>query len=379
MKRIIYLSLVPLDSPKAYVVTIDNTAEALTKLGYQISYLGPLLSLDSKLHDYMQIENTFYSCCSSFLYSFIRFKFISRLIFNLHRTLVSFYVLFRLSSFKHFSFWTRDTKIACLLSRMGLQVACEIHQELTTSELISIRLSNPNKIAFFPISRYLDESLSIFSLQHHMSLQIFRLPVAVREDFFASPKDVLFPSNSSKIVIGYFGSYESVNTKSNLEDFIKMIANITSLSFTFMIVGINDIGKRNIEDFFSRIKNSNLTLEFVERVAHKQVPILMSKCHVFVIPYGDDGINKGRFPIKALEYAAANRPILCNSSQNLKDIFDNSEVFFFSYDEPFNLERFLHQVAIQSPGIKQMTAKAQLLARRYSYMVRAEKLADFFG
>ena len=140
-----------------------------------------------------------------------------------------------------------------------------------------------------------------------------------------------------------------------------------------MIVGVGENGRNEIQ---RRIENltdlkSMLRVDIIDHVEHSNALQLMKTCKILFIPYPENPFNAARFPIKALEYAASRRSIVCTDTICLNNIFSDEMVWFYDESSSESLTSILQIVEEQSSASQRKIENAFRMCESFTYDNRA--------
>jgi glycosyltransferase involved in cell wall biosynthesis len=93
------------------------------------------------------------------------------------------------------------------------------------------------------------------------------------------------------------------------------------------------------------------------------------------MPYGESSYNSYRFPIKSVEYAAANVPILATGTVSHHQILDSSIALFYDQSNPLDFVLKLEELLKNPNQILVLRDAAKAWASNYTYYNRV-KLAS---
>lgn len=198
------------------------------------------------------------------------------------------------------------------------------------------------------------------------------IPMGVEDTFFQKQ---LERSYNRKIAMCFLGKAQSSGFDNGLESFIKILSQISSSKrrIELWLVGLTQ------EEFacLYQFEAKYFSLKYVKHINHKQVPNMLKKFSVGVVPYPDNAYHRYRFPIKILEYAAANLSILASDTLAHRKILSDGIAHFFKIDDGESLAKCLDRILHSGEKEKKRTAKAQKWAMAFTYEERAKKYRNF--
>ena len=377
LKSIVYLSLVPLDRKKAYSVTTIQTAVELRRIGIQLKYFGPFSKFKFPNGWPFHKSATFKGMFLSLNAMLFHVKIIAKFSFALQRFLLKSRLFTSGVVSKEDWLWTRDVRIALSLANRGISVLCEVHHSLSAKEIAWLNNTHsPEKLYLFPISEFLEHHLSSRLSNKH--IKISRLPMGANNAFFSEPSQNLKYELEGKIQIGYIGSYETLGIRASLEETILSLSTMSDLSIDFLVVGVGKNGGAILKRYFNQLKSekafTNMSLTIVPWVQHELVSKYIKACHIVILPYQENGFNSGRFPIKAVEYAASRIPILCSDTQGHRTIFNDNQVSFYNTDNHESMKLSIENLVGDFKYRKSRIDNAYSFALNHTYAIRAQTL-----
>lgn len=367
----VFLSRYPTN--KAYGVTSKYTIAALQGLGHDVVVLSPSSELSFfRNHVLNKVTNKFLNIGLNFsdrdnFFSRIRFWIMSLFWIGLLR------YHFRQV---HYDFiWARHLLVWFFTKRSSLNF-CEIHSVPNAPLRWLLNTSTATNLFLGPISPFL---LELVGKLFKGEIPFVYSPMAVPSFFF---KRLRHTNYGEKIRLGYVGRLTSTGIDQGVSTFIQSfvdIRNLNSKEITLSLVGVSD---SELSDFAFRtgkslIKFREAGIHNYSHIEHEAIPQVVEDIDIFVIPYQENNRFKGRFPIKALEYAALGKPIICCESSFMRDIFKDTHVWFYESEPSSSLNKTLLEV-LENPGLAySKIVAAQNLALGFTYDIRAKSIIDF--
>jgi glycosyltransferase involved in cell wall biosynthesis len=192
--------------------------------------------------------------------------------------------------------------------------------------------------------------------------------MAVNKDFFLKEKQLC---DSEQIV--FLGKGRSSGHDNNLVKVIQELAiyrNSFNLDLRFCFLGLEDDYQTELQREIENYDLNNEKVTFTSHVQHDQVPKLLNDVSIGLIPYENTPYNNQRFPIKAVEYAAARVTILATDIPIHKEILGVDFCYFYSPDVPGDLCRALTEIFDDSQDRQKKIQKAQEWAYEHTYLNR---------
>jgi glycosyltransferase involved in cell wall biosynthesis len=367
---IFFLSLTEYPTKKAYGVTLSGTYVAAIKSGFDAKIIAPNSYQASRRGARLVL-----TCMRTLrkLYGGVP-TIISKVAFAAHRIFFFQFIKLEFDQDLSDAFWIRDLDLARFLSRHFpfCRVVLEIHQLQSDRALRQLRYL-PNNVTLGPISEAVFNQL----VGLRGSKNIVRLPMGVSSYFFSSDhQNQTIPEYD----IGYFGSYKSSGHDQGIDSVLfQLIPRLkTNANFRILFAGLGVAGVSALNDIASKagVENQIRLLEYIE---HKLVPEEMKKCKTLLLPYPEGEYFESRFPIKALEYGAVRRPILCSRTKSHTYLFTDENVWFYEYGDPEGILNVFDMVeGNQSTAMRKIQTTFNL-ALNYTYPNRIDIVKEYIS
>jgi len=356
-------------SEKAYSVTTKETARAANEAGYQALIYAPT---DVNQSDVVNIANLPILILTKLLGKTP--PIIDKAIFFLRRIMIAmkFRSITR-GNDKSLIVWTRDP-LAGLFVPKKQQLVLELHHNPTTLDSWFCRILNlRKKLVICTLTNSHSAKIRALFTNH----QIILAPMAVNQGFFLAPRECQL---KHKIV--FLGKGWSSGHDNNLIHIIQELAvykreNKDELDVTFL--GLEDEYRTYLEQEIQRLHLKRQNIEFIPHVPHDQIPTYLSGISIGLIPYQETEYNNQRFPIKALEYAAAGISILATDIMIHREILSSEFCYFYTPTIPGDLSHALKAIMEDSQGRLSKIEKARKWASNHSYLNRVNVVLDSFS
>lgn len=367
---IYFLSLTHFPTKKAYGVTISGTHLAAVASGFKSEVIAP-----NSLEGTNLGSKSLLACMRvlRFLYRGVPAA-ISKLAFAVHRVLFCVVVKIVLTPKSLDVFWIRDLSLAEFLSRHfpNNRVILEVHQLQSRANLLKIsKLSND--VILGPISEAISNQLEMW----RGSKKKIYLPMGVSEVFFSTSKSdtCIFEYD-----IGYFGSYKSSGHEQGIDSVLLQLIPRLNANNNFRVI-FAGVGLEGVKNLGKISSNAGLMAQvlILEHLEHGQVAGEMRKCRTLLLPYPEGTFFEGRFPIKALEYAATKRPILCSRTKSHTNLFDDNHVWFYEFSDPTGILNAFDDIQKNQDLASQKVDRSFDLARRHTYIDRVNKVKSLIS
>lgn len=350
-------------SEKAYAVTTSETAKAALSLGIPTRIYAP----SNSAHELTTCIENLLIRKLSFLLGRTPGKFDAS-IFMLRRIAVAFKFkkILRNINSPDLIVWTRDPLIA-LLTRTDVSVFLEIHSRPSRFDGVVFKvLNNRRRFAVGTLTKDHKDQLQKFFLKCDITI----LPMGVSGAFFNSKRQQVIDEK-----IGYIGKGWSSGQDNKLTDLIeaaKLVDVAVEKRKQWEFLGLEPNYRTTMEKLVSSIQWRNSEFGFVDHVSHKDVPNFLRLMTIGLVPYHDSEYNRQRFPIKALEYAAAGVSILATDTPGNRRILNSDICYFYTPDDTSSLTSVLTLILNDYEGRRQKIENARDWAKTHSYEARVE-------
>jgi glycosyltransferase involved in cell wall biosynthesis len=205
----------------------------------------------------------------------------------------------------------------------------------------------------------------------------FILPMAAPDYLFEIGHDRLreipeFP------VIGYLGKATSSGHSNGLIDFLNQIkaAQDRGLEVRFWFAGIES---QNIEELSTRARELGIEKKYLKisgHVPHEMVSKILSEFDFGLIPYPESTYNSYRFPIKSVEYAASQIPIIATTTTSNLHILNPRISLFYDPNTPLDFVLKLEDILNNPSRIVALRQNALTWATSHTYQNRVLVASD---
>lgn len=371
--KIAFLHLERYPTTKAYGVTTSRTAEALFRLGHE-----PVI-MSSAQNTMDELGNRIVSIGSEInfltkLYG-TRILNIGKFSYHMHslRSIYKFKKIIKKSPVDLII--TRSVLAAFLLRKQRVKILVEIHHSLSNLNLSLIqRFNSYENIGIFTLNLRLQELLA----RNIPNSKISIVPMGVSNDFFKAKKRL--EVNDSKLILGYIGKAESSGHDNGLINLLNLVyeANRSGKikkEIELDLVGIEPLFLERI--FGNQFSKHLLTrnVKFYDHVPNSDVPNIMAKIQVGVIPYPNTQYHNERFPIKILEYSATRCLLLLSDTDAHRELANEFAVFY----ENDNLESFINAInkcTFELENSSKMIDLSFKWSEAYTYESRSKKILN---
>lgn len=362
-----FISLTEYPTRKAYGVTLSGTYLAAIESGFEAQIIAPNIVAEGTL-----LRKGVLNCMQQIrkLYGGVP-TFISKIAFVMHQHLFSNLLKIDFDFDTSDIFWVRDLKLAQFLSKNfpNSRIVIEIHQLQSNSRLCKLG-SLPSTVILGPISRSVSDQLS-----NHDGLdchKVIYLPMGVANYFFPTNQQV---ETVPEFDIGYFGSYKSSGYEQGIDQALIQLIPRLKLNPKFRIIfaGIGSAGFDALSAIAARAGIENQIM-LIRHLQHNLVPGQMLRCKTLLLPYPEGEYFESRFPIKALEYAAVRRPILCSRTKSHLNLFSDDHVWFYDVNNPNGILSEFDSVLNYQEISARKIEKSFELALEHTFIKRFERI-----
>lgn len=362
---IYFLSSTKFPTTKAYGVTLRGTFEAALAEGFDARIVSPDNLMPNNriamiVLQLMKVLRKFYNA---------RWSNLAKFAFIVHRKLYSSLISSEIKPSAGDLFWIRDLALAQTLNRKfpGHKVILELHQLSTDKKLKQISKLSPS-VYLGPISESVFKQLNNYCSNQN----IVFLPMGVADGFFSLEK-----SDESAVIfnIGYFGSYTSSGNRQGIDSALSQLVPklLSDQEFRVHFAGIGSEGVKKLKRIVEVLKLQN-QVQLTEYIDHSIVPKEMRKCKILLLPYPEGAYFESRFPIKALEYAAVKRPILCSRTKSHTNLFSDNQVWFYDPNSSSGILEVLNHISTCPELTEIKLQKAYEKAVQYTYKHRLARV-----
>jgi glycosyltransferase involved in cell wall biosynthesis len=260
--------------------------------------------------------------------------------------------------------WTRDPIVALFVPR-NQELVLELHHEPSKLDAQVCKVLNlrRNLVICTLTNAHIDAIQPSFA-KHRVCLT----PMAVNPEFFLNQKKI-----SGSESIAFLGKGWSSGHDNNLLKILNEIAlykNEFNEDLTISFLGLEDEYQAKLQQSIFDLGLESARIMFKSHINHDEVPEFLKDVSIGLIPYECTEYNNQRFPIKALEYAAAGVTILATDIPIHTKILSDKFCYFYSPDIPGDLGRALRIIFADSLSRQVKIQKAGEWASLHTYLNR---------
>src|SRR3989344_857580 len=297
----------------------------------------------------------------------------------------SFYILlasFNVSAFFSVAFRRRallyfhDARDAALISFLRRPMILEIH------DFYKSRIEALNRFVFRRISGFIvTNRIKVEALKNDFGIPVSRMlhqPNAVDLEKFgislsraAARERRGLPENRRIILYaGHLFGWKGVDTLFDAHQFLD------SDEAIYFVGGTNE----DIEKF--RVKSEELKVKnvvIVGRRPHAEIPIWLRAADILVLPNTsrDEASRIETSPVKLFEYMASERPIVASDLPSVRNVVNDSMVFFAEADNPKSFVDAIRRIFSDPNEADKKVEVAYREVKKYSWEKRNEAILEF--
>lgn len=357
-------------SEKAYAVTTRGTNDAANAMGIESRIYAPSEQVDFFT---TKLSGRAIDKLTSYIGRFpSRFDAV---LFTVRRLLLALNFKSASNSFAPGEqiVWTRDPIVALIMAGRQ-EVVLELHGQLSLLDRwICKFLDNQKKILVGTLTN------------HHKSVleRIFRnskvilLPMGVPKDFFID--SARKPSHE---IVGYVGKGWSSGHDNKLTHLVhaaKLLEGHRNPHIKWKFLGLEPEYRELMQLEIDQYQLVDNQICFEEHRTHDEVPDFLREISVGIIPYPDSTYNNYRFPIKALEYAAAGVSIVATDTPGNRRVLHEDFCSFYSPHSKDSLANTLLELFSEPTSRDQKIERARLWAMKHGYEERVKVILSALG
>lgn len=379
IRRIIYLTNARLPTEKAHGIAAMKLAEAFAEQGVEVILIHPwrLNPIREDPYHYYGVRRNF-SIHTLPSFDFLWLGFGARIFFPIQ--LVSFSIIAMLYLLVRYRLWNALSD-AVVFSHDHIPL---FFASFVTPYVFYDIHDYPLKNIFF--ARVLRSAVGC-SIQTRWKQHELKRDFGVAEDTIVywpngtdiSRFDISISREEARNTLGLVSGRKIALYAGSLQswkgvDTLIAAAHVLPDNIAVYIVGGDDQSIRELETKNSKLITHKLT--FVGQRPWREIPMWLKAADVLVLPNtGRDEISVHyTSPMKLFEYMASNRPIVASDIPSVREIVDESMVFFARADDPHSFSYAIQRATIRSRETDERVQRARHEVGRFTWMARAEKL-----
>lgn len=181
-----------------------------------------------------------------------------------------------------------------------------------------------------------------------------------------------WPAAGSAITLTYIGVLHYERNLMNLCRAVER-ANQAGMKFRVLLVG-NGTEKSELEQFARRTEG---VIQVLDPVPHSEIPDVLAKAHVGVLPFPDDDKYRVSSPIKLFEYMASGLAIMATRIVCHTDVIrDGGYCFWCEQSSADGLYSTLEDIWFNQSQLRQMGMESARAAQNWTWSETARKLSQ---
>jgi glycosyltransferase involved in cell wall biosynthesis len=336
---------------KAYGVTTGFTAQAVKSIGnYNVNLITP--EKEENSIDTVQVKMPFYNMRYGMFEKYKIFYILGKYIYPLK-------LAFTIKR-KNSIIWLRDIRMAVMFSLLGYRVICEVHRSPSGFSKIELKfLSKIPKTTIVYITEYLRSKLNTNDKKSIVA------GMAIKQDELLENKRVKL---GTQFIVGYVGSSNSSGNKLSIDAILEAasILEQKNTNVKFRLIG-------SLQTDYELPANYSLpqNIEFLGRIPRLQIIDEIDKLNAGLVIYPDSDYFLDSFPIKIVEYAARQVPIIASNTRANNMLLGKDKALFFNLDSGDSLAACI-ALFLQNPKIADsLSSNAFQWAKFLTYENRA--------
>lgn len=270
--------------------------------------------------------------------------------------------------------YTRELEVAVLARFLGFRSAIELHSLPRRSGVV-YRSALHSVSSVLAISRGIGRTLvkrgylgRVLSVPDGVKLSLFTAEISVEE---VRREFSLEGFGRIALYAGHLYAWKGMQTA--------LDAASHTPDITFCFAGGTEVDRREFSAELEKRGAKNCRL--LGRFSYTQVPRLLRTADVLILPNTGKEDLAARFtsPLKLFEYMASGVPIVAADVPAIREIVDDSMVFFFHADDPADLARAVRE-SMADPSVAEKRAHASRAAvQQYGWDSRAVRILKEVG
>lgn len=367
--KFLYIANIRLPTEKAHGIQIMEMCSAFFDQGLEVELVVPkrknIITDDPfEYHDIKRVFSIRKLPCLD-LVRFGRMGFLVEL-FSFTASIIWYS-----ASIKDTVFYTRDELIALVLYLIGKKVVWEGH---TGQKNLVVRMLIRLQVPIVVITEALKElyiSLGVIPSKIIVApdgadIGRFDIPITQRE----ARRELGLPLDK-KIVLykGHLYERKGAHTLASAAQSLK------AMDVVCVFIGGTETDIESFRNEFGGCDN----ILILGNKSRKETPIYQKAADLLVIPNSakDDVSKLYTSPMKLFGYMASGVPIVASNLPSLREIIDDSLVYFFTPDDPKSLSEVIEYALGEYEEAKKKGRAALALAEQYSWQKRAKSILDF--
>lgn len=180
----------------------------------------------------------------------------------------------------------------------------------------------------------------------------------------------IWPASGEPIQLVYVGV---LNYERNLMNLSAAVVKVNAEGIPVVLSLVGDGNQKDELEKFA--KTTNGCVRVLPRVDHTQIPDVLSRAHIGVLPFPDEEKFQVSSPIKLFEYMASGLPILATRIACHTDVIgDGDYVIWMEGSDEESLLSALRQVSKKTHEFREMGGRAAIASKAWTWAESAHKL-----
>lgn len=187
-----------------------------------------------------------------------------------------------------------------------------------------------------------------------------------------------FGIGNRRFVIGYVGRFSTLNQEKGISSLIYVASQLQhNLPLTVLAIGGSKSTISKYQSLACKLKLNSPQIVFHPQVSPRQVANHMSAFDLcwLVYPQNQHFMYK-MSPMKAIEYAAVNLPIVVSDFPSTRELFTDKEVYFVNPNNQEQIIKTIKHIYSHPQEAKAKANHAHKLVKKYTWVNRAKIIFD---
>lgn len=367
MTEIFYATNVRIPTEKAHGIQIMKMCEAFGNSGVEVELIIPnnKSTINQDPFDYYGVKKNFKItqiwCLKWSSFGKIGF-WVESITFALS---ASIYFMF-----KQRIIYTRSENVALLAKILGKKVVWEAHMghfNLVTKLIIYFKIRLvviTSGLKNFYISHGLPKDCILVASD---AVDINQFDIEIEKD---NERTKLNLPTDKKIILytGHLYPWKGTDTLARSSEFL-------SSETTIIFIGGTPWDLASFKEKYSSMKN----IMILGQKSHIEIPLYLKAADILVLPNSakEDISRLYTSPMKLFEYMTSKVPIIASNLPSIREIVDESMVYFFPPDDPVSLANVIKEVLNDYQQALKKASKTFEVAKEYSWDKRAANILKF--
>lgn len=377
--RIAYCTNVRLPSERAHGHQIAQVADALVRLGYDVTVIAPYRrnAVEANYWDYYGADLRVKVAYAGW-FDAIRSPFLPGVLGLFSMNWMLRRELRRAITSKDFDLlYTRTPALLSALLTSKLPVILELHQLPRRGRRAFVKQCNRCRVVACLTSAMRD---ALISWGVHPKRVIVEGDAVDLRRFEKLPSREIarkrFKLTTDRLVVGYVGRLKTLGMDKGVSVMLKAFKELrTKGRFLGFIVGGPEVDRHTYEAEARALGLGSSDVVFVGEIPARDVPMSLAACDVLAMPFPDFPHYRHHMsPLKMFEYMAADRPLLTSDLPTVRDVLDESTAIFCEPGDVGSLVQVLEWIADHPAEARERAKKARELVKHHTWEERMKRI-----